>query len=160
MAMKPTKEQLRPEIYNDISVPAFGYELMKNVLITELLGEESLSILYWSGRKLARRYPLETMDDIIDFFHQAGWGALTLVEKNKKHMKFELQSDLIKARLKHNSETVFTLEAGFLAESLQQNLGCTTEVYTEAEKGKDKKAVFTAQWDALDPLQSFADEKK
>lgn len=156
--MKLTQTQLRPELYSELSMPAFGYELMKNILIPDLLGEEALSILYWSGRKLARRFPLESLDDTADFFKDAGWGSLKMVEKDKKQMKFELHSELIKARLKENPETIFTLEAGFLAESLQHQLGCMTEVYTEVEKGKDKKAVFTVKWDAQDLVENHSSE--
>ncbi len=158
--MKHTHTQLRPELYNDISVPAFGYELLKNVLIPDLLGDEALSILYWSGRKIARRFPLESLDEITAFFSDAGWGTLEMVEKDKKQMKLELHSELITARLKGNPETVFTLEAGFIAESLQQQLGCVTEVYTENDSTKEKKAVFTARWDAKDPSVSQPDESK
>ena len=53
-------------------------------MIPEILGEETPKILYWAGKKLARKYPLESISEIIDFFKQAGWGDLQIVKEKQK----------------------------------------------------------------------------
>ncbi|RYM06887.1 DUF2507 domain-containing protein [Sporolactobacillus sp. THM7-7] len=145
----------RPEHYGDLSVPAFGYELMRNQLLPELLGEECASILYWAGRKIARQYPLDSEEQIAAFFAQAGWGKLELTEKKKSKISFECHSPLIESRIKdHPRSAVFSLEAGFIAEQMQRQLGCIAETYTEIRTGRNKKVVFLVKWDAKDPVLS------
>ncbi|MDD9147873.1 MULTISPECIES: YslB family protein [unclassified Sporolactobacillus] len=143
----------QPEHFGDASVPAFGYELIRNELIPELLGEETASILYWSGRKIARHYPLDNEEQLADFFTQAGWGTLTMLEKGKSKITFDCRSALIESRIKDHPESVsFALEAGFIAEQMQRILGFMAESYTDIRKGREKKALFTVKWDAKDPI--------
>lgn len=144
----------QPEHYGDASVPAFGYELMRNELIPELLGEETSSILYWSGRKIARQYPVDSEEQLAVFFEQAGWGKLVLAEKRKNKITFDCQSAIIESRIKdHPGSAVFTMEAGFIAEQMQQILGFVAEAYTEIHTGRNKKVVFTVKWDAKDSVE-------
>lgn len=144
----------QPEHYGDATVPAFGYELIRDLLIPELLGKETASILYWSGRKLASRYPLENEQQIIDFFDRAGWGKLEQVSKVKNKMTFECSSPLIDSRIKDFPESgSFSLEAGFIAEQIQHQTGCVAETYMEIKSGRQKKVVFLIKWDAKDPIQ-------
>lgn len=141
-----------PEQFGDASVPAFGYELLRNQLLPELLGKETASILYWAGRKLARNYPAETEEDIENFFTHAGWGDLKLTESGKTKMVFECHSSLIESRIKDHPNTVqFTMEAGFLAEQIQKIHGFIAETYTDIHTGRNKRVIFSVEWDAKDP---------
>ncbi|MTT31702.1 DUF2507 domain-containing protein [Terrilactibacillus sp. BCM23-1] len=155
--MKKKYNQPKPEHYSNTQIPAFGYELLRSALLPEILGEEMSMILYWSGRNLARKYPLSTIDDLIHFFDQAGWGRLELIEKAKSKMTFHLHSDLIQSRIKDNPEIPFTLESGFLAEQIQTQQGFITETYTEVKNGKDKKVIFLVRWDNKDRIESTDD---
>lgn len=56
------------EIVNEKMIPVFGYELIRDTLLPNVLGEEAPHILYWAGKELARKYPLETLDELADFF--------------------------------------------------------------------------------------------
>lgn len=142
----------KPEYYGDAQVPAFGYELLRNFLLPELLGEETATILYWSGRKIARHYPAESIDQIVLFFSQAGWGNLELVEKTKSKMVFHCQSEIIQSRIVDNPRTaVFTMESGFLAEQVQRLVGCAAECYVDIKTGRHKRIEFAARWDPKDP---------
>lgn len=142
------------ETYGEVTLPAFGYELFRSVLLPELLGEEQESLLYWAGRKVARQYKLHTIQDIIEFFHYAGWGHLTHEEKGKNQMTFQLSSDIVSARLKNDPNASFTLEAGFLAEQIQQQLGLAAEAYNEVKTGKVKMVTFYVKWDKKDAVNS------
>ena len=57
------------------SVTSFGYELVREELLHEILGKDTAEILYWAGKRLARNYPLSSLEEIISFFEQASWGT-------------------------------------------------------------------------------------
>lgn len=51
----------------DVSLHAFAYELLREEVLPDLIGKELDDILYWAGRNLARKYPLETIEEVIYF---------------------------------------------------------------------------------------------
>jgi predicted hydrocarbon binding protein len=140
------------ETYSEHQVSAFGLELLRTVLIPELLGDETPSILYWSGRKLARLYPLNELSDLPLFFERAGWGKLEIAEEQKDKCWLTLSSELIEARFKLDDSPVFSLEAGFLAEQFEHIKGFTTEAFTEPKPNRHKKIEFQVKWDLKDPV--------
>ena len=78
------------------------YELLREELLPDLIGNDLDGILYWSGRNLARKYPLETIEEVIQFFEKAGWGTLSIVEHKRREMQFQLKGTLIAERQKQN----------------------------------------------------------
>ncbi|MFC7393714.1 YslB family protein [Scopulibacillus cellulosilyticus] len=150
----------KPEYYGDATISAFGYELLRNALLPELLGEELSPILYWSGRKLARQYPLDTIEDIVAFFTYAAWGTLTVADQQKDKITFHLSSDLIEARMKDDPNTSFSLEAGFLAEQLQRQLNCVAEAFAEPRNAKVKHVTFHVKWDFKDMIRPINSSQK
>jgi predicted hydrocarbon binding protein len=144
------------EAYSGEVVSAFGYELLRTVLLPELLGEETAAILYWSGRKLARHYPFNTVDEIVSFFEKATWGNLVFKEESRGKAQFMLHSDFVEARIKDNHQAVFSLEAGFLAEQLHHIKGYVTESFAEVKSGRDKKVMINVQWDMKDPVDKVS----
>lgn len=138
----------KPEEKPSLQVPAFGYELIRSVLLPELLGSQERNILYWAGRNLARKFPLLSMEEVISFFHEAGWGNLEIIETTKKEMTLELSSPMITERFQNHVNPVFGLEAGFIAEQVQLQKKWITETF-ETIKRKNK-VVFTVQWDRKD----------
>ncbi|HHW37648.1 MAG TPA: YslB family protein [Bacillales bacterium] len=133
-------------ILTQLEVPAFGYELVRETLLKDILGKDYNSILYWSGKNLARKYPLGTIQEIIDFFETAGFGTLKVANENKNEMVFELTSDLIANRFARNCDYSYQLEAGFLAEQLQNIMGKEAETL-EQQKKKLNTIIFTVQWE-------------
>ena len=77
---------------------AFAYELLREELLPDLIGNDLDGILYWSGRNLARKYPLETIEEVIQFFEKAGWGTLSIIEHKRREMQFQLKGTLIAER--------------------------------------------------------------
>lgn len=136
-----------------IPMNAFAYELIREELLPDIIGKELDRILYWAGKNLARKYTLETFDDIIVFFQQAGWGDLSIVEQNRREMQLQLTSPLITERYKNKQNTTYQLEAGFLAQQTQQQRQVITEAY-EDQKKRAEKVLFTVKWDAKDPIDT------
>ncbi|MFT8871668.1 MAG: YslB family protein [Sporolactobacillus sp.] len=144
----------KPEQFGEAVIPAFGYELIRSVLLPELLGKETATILYWSGRKLARLYPLTTEQDIPAFFERAGWGRLSMTGRGKRSLEFECESPIIETRIKdHPDHALFTLEAGFIAQQIQQINGCIAEAFSEVRGGRQRKVIFRIEWDPKDAVR-------
>lgn len=134
-----------------LKVNAFGYELLKETVLTQILGEDSPEILYWIGKQVARNNSLTTMEEIINFFDRANWGTLTLTKEKKSEMTFSLSSDLITNRLDQKISAHFQLEAGFLAQQMEYINGCVTECYEEPKK-RNHVVTFTVKWDEKDRI--------
>jgi len=135
------------------TIPAFGYELLREVVLPSILGKETSSILYWAGKDLARKFPLQNLDEVIDFFAKAGWGSLTIKDESKNEIQAELSSSVISERLsKKDSTTTFQLEAGFLAQQIENQRNVVAECY-EHPKKRARKIDFTVKWDKKDPVE-------
>ncbi|WLR50143.1 YslB family protein [Bacillus tianshenii] len=128
----------------ELQCPAFAYELMREVLLPDLLSEDYEEISYFAGKRLARKFPLETVQELNEFFETAGWGTLQLIKDKKITLTYELTSPLIEKRFNYDKAPSFHLEAGFLAEQIQQINGTLTESSVEL-KPRQKKAVITVQ---------------
>lgn len=138
----------------DRTVPAFSYQLLRDILIPELLGNEQATVLYWAGKNLSRRFPLETTDEIIDFFTRAGWGNLSVETEGKTSMTFHLASDWIDDRLKEDKNALFTLEAGFLAQQVQMIKNRFADAQSSTKKGRTVSIIV--QWDKKDEVNEDA----
>lgn len=133
----------------DLELNVFGFELLKETVLPQILGKDSPEILYWVGKQVARKYPLETMDDIISFFEKANWGTLLITKEKKSEIYFQLTSPLIEERLKNNENAHFQLESGFLAQQLEHINECVTESYEDPKK-KNGIVTFKVKWDEKD----------
>ncbi|MDT8859465.1 YslB family protein [Alkalihalobacillus sp. MEB130] len=124
----------------------FGYDLIRNDVLKDVLGKEHDSILYWIGKSLARKYPLSNEEETIHFFEKANWGILTKVKEKKQLHIFELQAPWIDSK----DERCYQLEAGFLAQQLESWYECITgATYTM----KKELIVITVETDKRDPIK-------
>lgn len=110
-----------------------GYDVLRYIGLPELFGEESDTLLYFLGRRIARKLELDTIEDIVHAFKALGWGQLELIKDKNNYMLFYLKSDAVVLRLKASFETEFRLESGFLAEAIQNLRGksceCTESIH-------------------------------
>lgn len=116
------------------TVPLFGYELMRDILLPDILGKHTADILYWGGKSLARKFPLVSLEEIEAFFLEAGWGELKKTEEKKDEQIFTLSGPSIERRLSLKTDTSFKMEAGFLAEQIQNQKKAVTEAAEEIQK--------------------------
>ena len=149
--MNRNKKEQKPALEDcNGTTSLFGYELIRDVVIPNLLGTDTHEILYWAGKELARQYPLENRQDIIRFFDKAGFGLIELNKKQRNKQIYTLSGEIVEVRL-NQAEPSFNLEAGFLAEQIQSQDGIYTEALTEVNK-KTKMVTFTVQSDLKDRL--------
>lgn len=134
-------------------VPIFGLEVLRDDLIPELLGDEAGHILYWAGKSIARKYPLENFEGITDFFQKTSWGDLTIVKEKKEELQLLLTGEAISHRFEVEKEPTFKLEAGFIAEQFQMQKNYYTESYDELDSRK-KQAKIIVKWDRKEVVTS------
>ncbi|KGM44897.1 YslB family protein [Neobacillus niacini] len=133
------------------NISLFGYELIREFILPEILGKDTPEILYWAGKRLARSHPLNSFDEIIDFFSKASWGQLELKKERKDEIEFELVSPLFVSRVKSKAEHYFQIEAGFLAQQIELQKQAIAETFEHPVK-KANKVLFTVKWDRKDTL--------
>ncbi len=143
------EQQVDLEKFNE-KTSLFGYELIRDVLLPNLLGTDTHEILYWAGKELARQYPLQNRQDISRFFDKAGFGLIELNKEQRNKQIYTLSGEIVQARLEH-AQPSFNLEAGFLAEQIQTQDGLYTEALTEINQ-KAKVVSFIVQSDIKDRL--------
>ena len=131
------------------TIPAFGYEIIRDQILESILGKHKKDVLYWAGKEVARKYPLFSLEELHSFFTQAGWGEITLEKEAKDSLTYVLTGD--DDILKFN-ERCFRIEAGFLAEQVQKLNGYLTECYDEVNPKKNV-VVFTVKWDSKEPVK-------
>lgn len=133
------------------TISIFGYELIREILLPEILGKDTPEILYWAGKRLARKFPLSDFDQVIEFFANASWGQLEIKRESKNEMEIELTSPLIVSRVKSKAEHFFQLEAGFLAQQIELQKEAIAETFEHPDK-KSNKVQFTVKWDSKDQI--------
>ena len=124
-------------------VSTFGYELLRDHVLTSILGKHEKDILYWAGKDLARKFPLYSMEEAVSFFHEAGWGKLELEKSTKDSLSYLLHMYHLPPS---GVNRCHSLEAGFLAEQHQKIEGYLTECYDEITK-KTGTVSFLIKWD-------------
>ena len=125
------------------TISRFGYELIRENVLSSILGKHEDDILYWAGKELARKYPCSDIQLIITFFEDASWGYLSLEKEQKDKYIFKLSD---KNNVLNMKERSFRLEAGFIAEQIQKMKGYLTECYDE-KKIKQQLVTFEVKWD-------------
>lgn len=131
------------------TIPSFGYEIIRDHLIHSILGKHEEDVLYWAGKELARKFPLFSMDETPSFFTEAGWGIITLEKETKDELHYILTTDDESSlNIEHRC---FRLEAGFLAEQKQRQIGFLTECYEEKQIKKNM-IKFTVKWDLKEQI--------
>jgi predicted hydrocarbon binding protein len=145
-----TVVNLNPNTAEPRTISIFGYELIREILLPEILGKDTPEILYWAGKRLARKFPLENYNQVVEFFNNASWGQLEIIKETKNEIEIELSSPLIVSRVKSKAEHYFQLEAGFLAQQIEMQREASAEAFEHPVK-KSNKVQFTVKWDTKDP---------
>lgn len=132
------------------TISAFGYEIIRDYILSSILGKHEGDVLYWAGKDLARKFPCKSQDELIAFFADACWGNLELIKESKDGRTFQLTNDpeLLQIGLRS-----FRLEAGFIAEQIQQAKGYLTECYDE-KREKQQNVTFTVKWDVKERIMN------
>lgn len=127
--------------------------LLRDRLISNLLGEDIDDILYWAGKDLARNQPVETEIDIIKLFGHYSFGSLSLIEDKKNRKVYKLTGEIVEQRLENSQNPSFSLETGYLSQQLQKLYNIYSEGIYEIKR-KKKEVLLTIQMDPKEPVPS------
>lgn len=116
---------------DDLYTAGAGFDILRYVALPEFLGNEAPALLYFMGRSLARKFEMQTIEDIYYVFEKLGIGKLEFVKKKKQEKVFHLLADSVVLRLKSPLKADFRLEAGFLAEAMETIDGVECECIEE-----------------------------
>jgi len=130
-----------------MSQPAFAIELLRDYVLTDLLGEDYAQVIYWSGKRVARKFPTMSNEELSAFFMEANWGQLTLLKERGSKFTFEL---LPPPATQAKTTGYFQLEAGFLAEQIAGRFQCVAEGYADPSR---KSVQITVQLDRKDDYE-------
>ena len=75
------------------TISSFGYEIIRDHILSSILGKHEDDVLYWAGKELARKFPCKSQDELIAFFADACWGTLELIKESKDGRIFQLTND-------------------------------------------------------------------
>ena len=132
--------------------PYFGQALIRDIILPDILGDDMNDILYFEGKQLARRFPLANPADVIIFFSQANLGTLAQIKINAKQVIWNLSGTAVQPRVANPQS--FMLEAGFLAQQSQRQLGLLAEAEVKLEKkGHSESVQITDHVDPKDVLE-------
>ncbi|MDT6980945.1 YslB family protein [Levilactobacillus zymae] len=131
--------------------------IIRDALIPELLGDDKGAIGYWAGKSLARKFPLGNPKDAAVFFQQVGFGTLTLLKQTAEMSRWQLSGEPVKLRKQLKADNDFTLEAGFLAEMMAQQLGISAEaeLVETTRKLRNQAVTFDVYTDPSDVIPDY-----
>lgn len=124
--MTSNQGQIPNSLLDELHTSGAGYDILRYIALPELFGDQANTLLYFTGKNIARKFTLQSINDILLAFEKIGWGKLELIKSSKKSLTFHLMADSVAYRLLAPFDTEFRLEAGFLAESIQmiENIDC------------------------------------
>lgn len=130
------------------NVTAFGYEIIRDHILSTIVGKNEADILYWCGKETARKFPLLEIEELPAFFAEASWGVLKQTKLGKSEAIYVLTGD---ADILKFEQRCFRIESGFIAEQIQKHNGFLTECYEEVDVKKGR-VTFQVKWDLKDPI--------
>ncbi|QIL50908.1 YslB family protein [Weissella coleopterorum] len=123
----------------------FPITLLRDHLLPALLTDDLSDITYWAGKDLAREFPLQGISAIVDFFNDAGFGILNIESQKATSQRWILTGSLVERRMSEATKPDFFLEAGFLAQQTEQQIGSSAETQVEFEKDTVILTVLTTE---------------
>lgn len=118
----------------DLYTAGAGFDILRYLALPDLLGNEAPTLLYFMGKNLARKFEINSVEDIVYLFDKLGFGHLELTKEKKKEKVFHLLADAVVLRLNGPIDVEFRLESGFLAEAIQAVEGKECECREEINR--------------------------
>ncbi|WP_413627170.1 YslB family protein [Fructilactobacillus vespulae] len=113
----------------------WGVEILRDNLLNDILGQDNHDILYWAGKNLSLKFPVQT-ESLPTFFAKSKFGNLELIKHSEIKSTVSLSGEIIERRLKNDKDADFALETGYIAQTIQQNTGFETEAEYNIKRKK------------------------
>ncbi|UED70666.1 MULTISPECIES: DUF2507 domain-containing protein [Brevibacillus] len=116
-----------------MNMPYLGYHLLRETLTNSLLGDSESPILYWLGKDLGRKIPIQSSTGPIMPFIRLGLGQLDLLEESAETIVYKLTHTIHNYQTPERLSRSLSLEAGIIAGSIEQWKGKDTFARLEVE---------------------------
>lgn len=103
-----------------INMPYLGYHLLRETLTSTLLGESESPILYWMGKNLGKKIPIQSATGMILPFIRLGLGQLDLLEESPRQICYSLTHSIYSHMSEERLSRTLALECGVIAGSVEQ----------------------------------------
>ncbi|MCL0312332.1 YslB family protein [Apilactobacillus sp. TMW 2.2459] len=152
-------EKLYQSVIKDDDTKDFWGELfLRDELIKDLLGKDNHNIMYWAGKKMARKFKIKDALDLIIFFKQTGLGILELKSESTNCVQWNLSGKVVDKRIKNDSDADFMFEAGFLAQITEQQMGVVAEAEMNPKEDKNGVVLIRVHMDQKQPSNTQSEE--
>lgn len=121
--------------------------VLRDLVIPNILGDDTSAILYWAGRNLANKFNLPDPHTLNTFCQQMHWGTLELTRQGRYKETYILSGPDVQTRLQLDPNAEFQLETGFIAQTRQLQLNYPCEASCEH---KNDHIIITCQLDPTD----------
>ncbi|RCW66357.1 DUF2507 domain-containing protein [Saliterribacillus persicus] len=109
-----------PTILTNLESTGAGNDLLRYVALPDLLGEELDLMMYILGKNIGRKAECQSMEEVVQLFHDSNWGNLIYEKEKRRGFTFLLEGDIIRKRIETIDNVEFRLESGFLAETMSR----------------------------------------
>lgn len=125
-----------------MSMPYLGYHFLRETLTHSLLGDSESPILYWLGKELGRKIPIQSANGIILPFMRLGLGQLDVIETSEQSTTYQLSHTIFSYQSPERLSRTLSLESGIIAGAMESWKG--TEVISQLEiEGSDCIRIVT-----------------
>jgi predicted hydrocarbon binding protein len=112
------------EAQSELTEKYFAVSVLRDFVLPDLLDKDTPELLYWAGKDLSRRLAISDMNDLPRVFNNAGFGDLSITNQSKGSYKYKLSGPEVIQRFNLNNDNPeFSLEAGFISETVQNTIG-------------------------------------
>ncbi|RNB86096.1 DUF2507 domain-containing protein [Brevibacillus panacihumi] len=102
-----------------MNMPYLGYHLLRETLTQTLLGESESPILYWIGKNMGRKIPIQSANGIILPFIRLGLGQLDLLKESEQHLHYSLSHTIYPYMSQERLSRALSLECGVIAGAIE-----------------------------------------
>ncbi|MDF2682942.1 MAG: hypothetical protein K0R47_4132 [Brevibacillus sp.] len=124
-----------------MNMPYLGYHLFRETLTNTLLGDSESPILYWLGKDIGEKIPIQSSTGIVLPFMRLGLGQLDLMEESELRIHYKLSHAIFPYMTDQRLSRALSLECGIIAGAIEQWRGKETTAQLVMEGKSDIRIV-------------------
>lgn len=124
-----------------MNMPYLGYHLLRETLTNTLLGDSESPILYWLGKEIGEKIPIQSSAGIVLPFMRLGLGQLDLVEETELRIHYKLSHAIFSYMTDQRLSRSLSLECGIIAGAIERWRGKETTAELVMEGKSDIRII-------------------
>ncbi|QRG69297.1 DUF2507 domain-containing protein [Brevibacillus choshinensis] len=124
-----------------MNMPYLGYHLLRETLTNHLLGDSESPILYWLGKEIGEKIPIQSSAGIVLPFMRLGLGQLDLIEETKLRIHYKLSHAIFPYMTDQRLSRSLSLECGIIAGAIERWRGQETTAELVLEGKSDIRII-------------------